>query len=35
MVNGRAALITTDAVLSIKDADTVILYGGTYKRHSH
>lgn len=32
MVNGKLALVTPDAVLGIVDADTVTLYGGTYKR---
>jgi hypothetical protein len=36
LVEGRAALITSDpAVLVLKDADTVVLYGTTYHRHSH
>jgi hypothetical protein len=36
IVGGRAALITSDpAVLVIKDADTVVLYGSTYRRHVH
>ena len=34
LVEGRAALITSDpAILAIKDADTVVLYGSTYRRH--
>lgn len=34
LVEGRAALITSDpAVLAIKDADTMVLYGTTYRRH--
>ena len=33
MVQGRAALITGDTVLTIKDADTVVLYNTTYRRH--
>ena len=32
MVNGRAVLVTADAVLAIPDADTVVIYGSTYKR---
>jgi hypothetical protein len=33
LAEGRAALITSDpAVLTIKDADTMILYGTTYRR---
>jgi hypothetical protein len=33
LAEGRAALITSDpAVLTIKDADTVVLYGNTYHR---
>ena len=32
MVNGRAALVTADAVLAIQDASTVVIYGSTYKR---
>jgi hypothetical protein len=35
LVGGRSALITSDAsLLEIKDGDTVILYGSTYRRHS-
>jgi hypothetical protein len=34
MVNGRAALVTSDAVLAILDADTVVIYGSTYKRRN-
>jgi glycerophosphoryl diester phosphodiesterase len=34
MVNGRAALVTADAVLTIQDADTVVIYGSTYKRRN-
>ena len=33
MVDGRAALVTGDAVLQIKDADTVVFYNTTYRRH--
>lgn len=34
LVDGRAALITSDpSVLVIKDADTVVLYRTTYRRH--
>ena len=32
LVNGRAALVTADAVLALMDADTVAIYGTTYKR---
>ena len=32
-VDGNPALITSDAVLQIKDADTVVLYNTTYRRH--
>lgn len=32
-VDGRAALVTKDTVLVIKDQDTVLLYGNTYRRH--
>jgi len=34
LVEGRPALITNDPfVLAIKDSDTVVLYGSTYRRH--
>jgi hypothetical protein len=33
LVDGRAALVTPDAVIVLKDADTVLLYGNTYRRH--
>jgi hypothetical protein len=33
LTDGRAALITSDPdIISIKDADTVVLYGTTYHR---
>jgi len=33
LVNGRAALVTADGVIEIKDPNTVILFGSTYHRH--
>jgi hypothetical protein len=33
MVNGRAALVTADGVIEIKDPNTVVLFGSTYHRH--
>ena len=33
LVDGRAALVTSDGVVVLKDADTVILFGNTYRRH--
>lgn len=33
LVDGRAALVTTDAVVVIKDQETVLLYGISYRRH--
>lgn len=33
IVDGRAALITGDAVLVLKDANTVVLFGTSYHRH--
>jgi len=36
LAEGRAALITNDPyVLSIKDADTLVLYGNTYRRRNN
>jgi hypothetical protein len=32
LVNGRAALVTGDGVIEIKDNDTVVLFGTTYRR---
>jgi hypothetical protein len=33
MVNGKPAIVTGDTVLQIKDADNVVLYNTTYRRH--
>lgn len=33
LVDGRPAIITGDTVLQIKDADTVVIYNTTYRRH--
>lgn len=33
LVDGRPALITGDAVVQLKDADTVVMYNTTYRRH--
>jgi hypothetical protein len=36
LADGRAALVTNDPyVLTIKDADTVVLYGNTYRRRNN
>jgi len=32
MVNGRAALVTGDGVIEIKDPETIVLFGTTYRR---
>jgi hypothetical protein len=33
MVDGRAALVTADTVVVLKDADTVVMFGIPYRRH--
>jgi len=33
LVDGRAALVTADGVVVLKDADTVVFFGNTYRRH--
>jgi len=32
LVNGRAALVTGDGVIEIKDPETIVLFGTTYRR---
>ena len=32
-VDGRAALVTADGVVVLKDGDTVVFFGNTYRRH--
>lgn len=34
IVDGQPALMTPDAAITLKDADTIVYFGNTYKRHS-
>lgn len=34
IVDGQPALMTADAAITLKDADTIVYFGNTYKRHA-
>lgn len=34
IVDGQPALMTADAAITLKDADTIVYFGNSYKRHS-